>query len=490
MSTTSDQRLNVTSEQLKKKLETEEPLIIFDIGDFQRYQSKHIPGSSFASCDEDSKRNIMPRLPKDIEIVLVGDTDEYPKEMAKAMNSMGLKAKYLEGGLQSWKWEMSKSEEKALKPQDLKKILDDNITDITSGKEIILLDVRQPDEFESWHIENSHNTPLEKITSSLNSLDKKREIVTICPKGNKAMIAKAILQRYGFTARTLSGGLSAWTTAIESPSTEFEIIDKNGNKKTVKVVQIRRIGKGCLSYFLSFKDGSIVIDPVFPVENYTDLEKTSESKIIKIFDTNQHADHISAGKSLADKTGADYYVSDQEEYSQEFMGSNIKKIKEGDIEKIDEIEIKILNTPGHTNGSLCFLVGSKLLFTGDTLFVDGIGRPDLRDKAVEYSKSLYNTLHDKVLTLDENTVILPAHTQKGINSKILLSGFLKEIKNNNKDLFLLSEKEFVDVIASLTMPTPPSYKDIIYMNKYFKAKDIDINKINELEFGPNRCIIK
>src|SRR5574339_550664 len=437
MSTTSDQRLNVTSEQLKKKLETEEPLIIFDIGDFQRYQSKHIPGSSFASCDEDSKRNIMPRLPKDIEIVLVGDTDEYPKEMAKAMNSMGLKAKYLEGGLQSWKWEMSKSEEKALKPQDLKKILDDNITDITSGKEIILLDVRQPDEFESWHIENSHNTPLEKITSSLNSLDKKREIVTICPKGNKAMI-----------------------------------------------------GKGCLSYFLSFKGESIVIDPVFPVENYTELEKTSESKIIKIFDTHQHADHISAGKSLADKTGADYYVSDQEEYSQEFMGSNIKKIKEGDIEKIDEIEIKILNTPGHTNGSLCFLVGSKLLFTGDTLFVDGIGRPDLRDKAVEYSKSLYNTLHDKVLTLDENTVILPAHTQKGINSKILLSGFLKEIKNNNKDLFLLSEKEFVDVIASLTMPTPPSYKDIIYMNKYFKAKDIDINKINELEFGPNRCIIK
>jgi len=193
---------------------------------------------------------------------------------------------------------------------------------------------------------------------------------------------------------------------------------------------------------------------------------------------------------LADKTGAEYYVSDLEEYSQESMGSNIKKIKEGDIEKIDEIEIKILNTPGHTNGSLCFLVGSKLLFTGDTLFVDGIGRPDLRDKAVEYSKLLYNTLHNKVLTLDENTVVLPAHTQKSITSRILLSGFLKEIKNNNKDLFLLSEKEFVDTIASLTIPTPPSYKDIISINKYFKAKDMDINKINELEFGPNRCIIK
>ncbi|HJS65089.1 MAG TPA: rhodanese-like domain-containing protein [Nitrososphaeraceae archaeon] len=490
MSTTSHQGLNVTSEQLKKKMETEEPLIIFDIGDFQRYQSKHIPGSSFASCDEESKRNIMPRLPKDIEIVLVGDTDEYPKEMAKTMNSMGLKAKYLEGGLQSWKWEMSKSEEKNLTPQDLKKILDENTTDTTRGKEIILLDVRQPHEFESWHIENSHNIPLEKITSSLNSFDKKREIVTICPRGNKAMVAKAILQRYGFTARALAGGLSAWTSAIENPSTEFEIIDKNGNKKMVKVVQIRRIGKGCLSYFLSFKDESIVIDPAFPVENYTELAKTSESKIIKIFDTHQHADHISAGKSLADKTGAEYYVSDLEEYSQESMGSNIKKIKQGDIEKIDEIEIKILNTPGHTNGSLCFLVGSKLLFTGDTLFVDGIGRPDLRDKAVEYSKLLYNTLHNKVLTLDENIVVLPAHTQKSITSKILLSGFLKDIKNNNKDLFLLGEKEFVDTIASLTIPTPPSYKDIIAINKYFKAKDMDISKINELEFGPNRCIIK
>jgi rhodanese-related sulfurtransferase len=344
MSTTSDQGLNVTSEQLKKKMETEEPLIIFDIGDFQRYQSKHIPGSSFASCDEESKRNIMPRLPKDIEIVLVDDTEEYPKEMAKAMNSMGIKAKYLEGGLQSWKWEMSKSEEKNLTPQDLKKILDENTTDATRGKEIILLDVRQPDEFESWHIENSHNIPLEKITSSLNSFDKKREIVTICPRGNKAMIAKAILQRYGFTARALSGGLSAWTTAIENPSTEFEIFDKNGNKKILQVVQIRRIGKGCLSYFLSFKGESIVIDPVFPIANYTDFAKKSESKIIKIFDTHQHADHISAGKSLADITGADYYISDLEEYSQEYMGSNIKNIKEGNIEKIDDIEIKILNT--------------------------------------------------------------------------------------------------------------------------------------------------
>jgi hypothetical protein len=55
---------------------------------------------------------------------------------------------------------------------------------------------------------------------------------------------------------------------------------------------------------------------------------------------------------------------------------------------------------------------------------------------------------------------------------------------------LLSEKEFVDTIASLTIPTPPSYKDIIAINKYFKAKDMDISKINELEFGPNRCIIK
>ncbi|MGB9169271.1 MAG: rhodanese-like domain-containing protein [Nitrososphaeraceae archaeon] len=490
MSTTSHQGLNVTSEQLKKKMETEEPLIIFDIGDFQRYQSKHIPGSSFASCDVESKRNIMTRLPKDIEIVLVADTDEYPKEMAKAMNSMGLKAKYLEGGLQSWKWEMSKSDEKNLNPEQLKKILDENITEATREKEIILLDVRQPDEFESWHIENSHNIPLEKITSSLNTIDKKKEIVTICPMGNRAMIAKAILQRYGFTARALSGGLSAWTTAIENPSTEFEIFDKNGNKKILQVVQIRRIGKGCLSYFLSFKGESIVIDPVFPIANYTDLAKKNESKIIKIFDTHQHADHISAGKSLADITGADYYISDLEEYSQEYMGSNIKNIKEGNIEKIDDIEIKILNTPGHTNGSLCLLVGSKLLFTGDTLFVDGIGRPDLRDKAVEYSKLLYNTLHNKVLTLDENIVVLPAHTQKGISSKILLWKFLKDIKNNNEDLFLLSEKEFVDTIASLTIPTPPSYKEVISINKFFKAKDMDISKINELEFGPNRCIIK
>ncbi len=102
-----NQRLNendrfcVTSEELKLKLDSKEPLMLFDLRDPKSFEQRHIPCSAHAVCNEESKKNMMPRLPRNIEIILVGENEEYPKQISEMMRQMGLDAKYLEGGVAS-----------------------------------------------------------------------------------------------------------------------------------------------------------------------------------------------------------------------------------------------------------------------------------------------------------------------------------------------------------------------------------------------------
>lgn len=99
----------ITAEELKSKLESKAPLMVLDIGSSKRYEKQHIPGSAYAVCNEDSKKTIMPKLPKDIELVVVSDDEEYPRQIAEMMEDMGLKARYLKGGINSWKWDLNSS---------------------------------------------------------------------------------------------------------------------------------------------------------------------------------------------------------------------------------------------------------------------------------------------------------------------------------------------------------------------------------------------
>src|SRR5690606_9857949 len=101
--------LSITSDELKIKLDSRVPLLLFDIRDSKNFEKRHIPGSACAICNDETKRTIMPRLPKDMEIVLVGEQEDYPRQMAEMMRQIGLNARYLEGGISSWKWEFNES---------------------------------------------------------------------------------------------------------------------------------------------------------------------------------------------------------------------------------------------------------------------------------------------------------------------------------------------------------------------------------------------
>jgi glyoxylase-like metal-dependent hydrolase (beta-lactamase superfamily II)/rhodanese-related sulfurtransferase len=435
----------------------------------------------------------MPKLPNDIEIVLVAENDEYTKQMAELMHQIGLRVRYLQGGIRAWKWnfvgvKFETTSSKNISAIELKENLDKR-----QGKnnDLFLLDVREPYEYIEWHIENSVNIPLGDLSKeeTISQIPKDKEIITICPRGYRATDGKYIIQRCGYNVKVLEGGLIAWSTEIEEAHREFQI---TGSK--VNLVQLRRIGKGCISYVIESNGEMAVIDPVFPIDNYIQTADKFNATITKIYDTHQHADHISAAKALAEKVNATLYRSAYEQYKDEDKGNqtssslSIEKLHDNDIHNIGSISLKVIHTPGHTPGSLSFIIEDKLLFTGDTLFVDGLGRPDLRDKAKEFAENLYNTFQQKIMKLPADILILPAHFEKDVKAEVILTSTLGEVKK--KSQFLnpdITKEEFIQRISSKVMAYPPNYREIISINKGERPVQTSLSEIFDLEMGPNRC---
>src|SRR5919108_1369990 len=151
--------LAISSDELRSKLSSrDEPIMVFDIGSSEsRYKREHIPGSRFMVCDDETISTMLPKMPKEIDIVLVGEDENYTNEMARmARDKAGLQTRYLQGGLAAWKWEKTAGLDPRITANDLKHALDQG----KLNREIFLLDVREPAEFENWNIDNSENIPL------------------------------------------------------------------------------------------------------------------------------------------------------------------------------------------------------------------------------------------------------------------------------------------------------------------------------------------
>jgi glyoxylase-like metal-dependent hydrolase (beta-lactamase superfamily II)/rhodanese-related sulfurtransferase len=474
--------LAISADKLRSKLySTVGPLMIFDIGDENRYKREHIAGSTFMVCNPETINRTLPKMPKGVDIILVGEDENYTKQMAeKARDKAGLQTRYLQGGLAGWKWEKTTALDPRISPNDLKHELDQG----KLNKEIFLLDVREPDEFMNWNIDNSENIPLGQIPQFIDRIPKDKEIVTICPAGKRSAMVTLILERLGYNVKTLEDGLTSWSSAYEHVARIFEV----GEDKRVKIVQLRRIGKGCLSYIIESSYEAAVIDPLLPVEDYLRIaEGELNAKITKVMDTHLHADHVSGAKDLSKTAKAELYLSPYENYKE--IGS-FSRLNDGDIIRIGSVTLQSIYTPGHTEGSISLWLGSKLLFTGDTLFVNNIGRPDLKERTEELASKLHASIKGTIFRLPDETIILPAHHDSAVEGDTFIEAQLGDIKSqqNLQEIFGLQIQPFVQRMNSITMPTPPSYKEIIPMNKGEKEKP-SLKEIHQLEMGPNRCSV-
>jgi len=165
------------------------------------------------------------------------------------------------------------------------------------------------------------------------------------------------------------------------------------------------------SYLFGADGEAAVVDPKRDIEDYLEEAERAGLKIVAIFNSHPHADFASGFRELAQRTGAKVYVSHLAPVHYEHVAG-----KDGARVRIGSLEVELLETPGHSPDSLSFLVRENeqpiAVFTGDLLFVNDVGRPDLRDADEDPSAlagKLYDSLHEKILTLPDEVKVYPAH---------------------------------------------------------------------------------
>ncbi|MHA1976618.1 MAG: MBL fold metallo-hydrolase [Candidatus Hodarchaeales archaeon] len=350
---------------------------------------------------------------------------------------------------------------------------------IQSGDVPLIVDVRNSKAFSDWNIFNSVNFPIMQLTSTKDFPEefKDREIVLICGKGKDSYVGAERLSSYGFNVKSLIGGMTAWNHVFDTTEVTSDT--------DLKLIQLRRVAKGCLSYFLYSNGEAIVIDPAHNTSPYLKMAEEKDITITRIIDTHLHADHISGARDLAQKTGAEYFVSPNDPYNFEF-----NHIMEDDTFSIgNKILLRAMSTPGHTPGSTSLRMKDLGILTGDILFLDGIGRPDLANKSAEFAKDLYASLNSRLATLPENMFYAPAHHGKfsidHFNSPLIST--IQTFKENS--LLQKDEKAFIEyaVQASQQTKQPSSHQTIRQVNS--GKLILSPIQVGELEIGPNRCAI-
>jgi glyoxylase-like metal-dependent hydrolase (beta-lactamase superfamily II)/rhodanese-related sulfurtransferase len=465
-------QVGISAEELAKSLQNKEDILILDLRINEKFMEGHIPTSaSVAAESPQQKQAMLSKVPGAFKIILVDDGSGEAEQYANAMSRFGYRAHFLQGGISQWKSELQKSSQTPV-------ISGDNLfAKINNEKDVFLLDVREPMEFAEFKIPGAVNIPLGELfmPDVQEKLPKDKKIVTICSHGNRSMVATFTLAQKGIEASSLSGGMALWNQVLH---------DKVAVKESdLTVVQVEKVGKGCLSHIIGSGEEAAVIDPNHPASKYVEFAQKQGLRITKVIDTHQHADHVSATRELASMTGAKLYYSAKEDYK-----IQAERLDDGNEIQIGAKKLKVIHTPGHTTGSMTYIFDDKYVFSGDILFVEGIGRPDLRDQAEQFSQELYDTLHNKLLTLPNDVKIFPTHHGEGVNPTE--NGIYYTTPEMAKKLPLLNlpKDEFVKKIVSVTTPRPMNYGMIIKVNKGTIPPNPMM--IPDLEMGPNRCSIR
>ncbi|MDH3627717.1 MAG: MBL fold metallo-hydrolase [Acidobacteriota bacterium] len=346
-----------------------------------------------------------------------------------------------------------------------------------------IVDIREAAEHEAWHIAGSRNLPVYNalrlqdpsgLVQAAKALPRDRPLVTVCRAGIMSLQAAAVLRSIGFEAFSLQGGMRGWSEAWSRAT----VVDT-----PFRLIQIRRNGKGCLSYMIADGEEVIVVDPCIDAGVYVELADEMGARITQVVETHVHADHISRARALADTTGAALCLPRNDRVTFDYQ-----PIDDEDLLSVGSVSVRAIRTPGHTGESTCYQVGDDWLLSGDTVFVGAVGRPDLEKGdagARRGAEMLYGSLTERILQLAETVTILPTHHA----GEILFDGIpvattLRELRSE-LPLLTLDQEAFVGRVVDSLQGKPGNFETIIGINEG-RLELGDASPL-DLEAGPNRC---
>ncbi len=339
-----------------------------------------------------------------------------------------------------------------------------------------LLDVREADEVAEWSIPGVYNIPLGSLEARLDEVPVGDRIVTICAMGARAQQGAEVLARHGVASEVLDGGMSAWASTYDSVEGQFA---------GATVVQLRRRGKGCLSYVIGAGVECVVIDPSLEIEQYLGVAADHDWTITNVLDTHLHADHISGARDLVARTGATLWLNPADHFT--FSFEPLRDGRSIPLAPGVALSVSAVSVPGHTEGSTMYQLGNGAIFTGDTIFLESVGRPDLADQVEPFAHSLYRSIHERVLPLSDDIMVFPAHY--GASVEVRHGEFVARplgALRTTLPALALSEADFVAWAVANVKDRPPNYQHIVRINAGTEQRNGDAAT---LEIGPNRCAV-
>ncbi|HEU0193630.1 MAG TPA: MBL fold metallo-hydrolase [Gaiellales bacterium] len=359
--------------------------------------------------------------------------------------------------------------------------------EIAAGVPLVLIDLRDEDSFAAWQLDAPpgvvRNVPDARFDSALEGVlaatpDDAR-VRLICASGRTSLARAGTVARLRPGAASVHGGMIGWSRLL--------VHDDVPLPGPARVAQFRREARGCLSYLIESDGQALVVDPAPDVEAYRGLAARLNARIVAVFDTHVHADHLSGGRELARAGGAPLMMSGGALRRGVADPDALTPLADGDRIEVGRADVRMLALPGHTTDMAGLLVDGAALVGGDSLFADSVARPDLEagdSGAAEAARVLHRTIHERILALSDSVRLLPCHYPGG-RRQGPLAPTLGEVRAAVAEL-RLDESEFVRRVTASMPPRPANHEQIIAVNLGRGAPGLDAPR---LEVGANNCAI-
>lgn len=370
---------------------------------------------------------------------------------------------------------------------------------IQHPNDLLLLDVRTEESFDRWRIEAQYGPDLlhipyfEFIESETREMavarvSTARDVVVVCAHGGASEYVAAILRKNGVRALNLTDGMDGWG--------RLHIVRPVVERPSFAIYQFDRVARGCLSYVLISNGQAVVIDPSYYTDEYISFLAEHEAVLTLVIDTHAHADHVSGGPALAHETGARYCLHPYDGiHPVDLLPATLPyEMLHGNRSlTLGAINLRAIHSPGHTLGHVMLVATApdrqSYLFSGDALFINSVGRPDLGGHAATWSILAHETLYKTLKVVSSSALLLPGHYAQTTeaNEHGTYSATLESIWHTNPELTMGDREAFVrHVLASL--PAAPA--------EYVHIKRINIGletaspyQVATLELGRNICAL-
>ncbi|WP_311171630.1 MBL fold metallo-hydrolase [Halobellus ordinarius] len=374
--------------------------------------------------------------------------------------------------------------------------VDELATAIDADEDLTVIDTRPPESFDAWHLPGAVNIPYHPMEglgdghdwADVEAIVSAGPTAIICGKGLSSTSFGFELGSRGQDVTVVKGGMEDWSKLYDVVEIETE--------GDLFLAQLQRRAKGCLGYVVGDRAAgkALVVDPTRQSHEFELVAADAGMVVDGVVDTHIHADHLSGGRTLADRCDVPYYLSETAE--ERGVAYEYEPVADGETLSVGDVDVEVLAAPGHTTDLVNLLVDGRYLLSADALFTESVGRTELEfgeGGAEQGGELLYETLHDRYAPLGDDIVVLPGHVSVDAEGRFgagksgeLIAATLGELRRE-LELFSLDRPAFVERVAGQTSEKPPNYEVVIDVNR--GILDVKEDEATGLELGPNNCAV-